>query len=76
MKKQCGESFTFWIWVAKLCMMHFLERVIAIKAIRFMPFACIYNRTYCMEPYIPSSIVLYLCAFLAIHCVLLCCVLK
>lgn len=70
------ESFTFWIWVAKLCMMHILEKVIAIKATCFMSFASIYNRTYCMEPYSPSSTVLHLCAFLAIHPILLCCAFK
>lgn len=76
MREQCGESFTVWIWVGKLCMMHFLERAIGIKVICFMSFAFIYKRTYCIELYILSSIVLYLCGFLAIHPVLLCSIFK
>lgn len=76
MREQCGESFTVWIWVGKLCMMHFLERAIGNKVICFMSFAFIYKRTYCMELYILSSIVLYLCDFLAIRPVLLCSVFK
>lgn len=75
LKEHCAESLALWIWVAELSMKHFLERVVAIKAISFMSFACIYNSTSCMEPHVPSSIVLllYLCAFVAVPPMLLCC---